>query len=316
MNVDSTSTTNCIEWFFGYGGNHLGLRWVIPNLRVIAACEIEAYALANVVAKMEAGALEPFPIWSDCRTFPCEPFRGLVDLFIASYPCQGFSQAGQRKGEGDPRFLWPYCFRAIAVIQPRRVFLENVEGHVSLGLERVIGDLEAAGYRSTWGLFSAAECGAPQRRKRVFIFGELGNAARSRRGASRTSENELGHPDSGGGTKYGKCGRRPTLERDSLDHGRREKMPDSAHGSGEDLADTQKCGSPWHWPNFVARSGEPQHEWEPPRVTSPQLRLGGGADGRAAALDTNTDRLRLLGNGVYPACAALAYITLGARLKR
>jgi hypothetical protein len=90
-------------------------------------------------------------------------FADLVDFFIASYPCQGFSAAGQRKGQNDPRFLWPWVIRAVAVIQPRWVFFENVEGHVSLGLNTVISDLEAAGYRVAEGIFSAAECGAPQR---------------------------------------------------------------------------------------------------------------------------------------------------------
>ncbi len=161
-----------MEWFFGYGGNHLGLKRVIPNLRLIAACEIEGYAAANMVAKMEAGLLDAAPCWSDCKTFPVEMFRGLVDLFIASYPCQGFSAAGQRKGQADPRFLWPWVLRAVAVIQPRYCFFENVEGHVSLGLNTVISDLEEAGYRVKEGIFSAAECGAPQRRKRVFILGE------------------------------------------------------------------------------------------------------------------------------------------------
>jgi hypothetical protein len=169
--VDSSQTITAVEWFFGYGGNHIGLKRVLPQLRLIAACEIEAYAVANMVAKMEAGLLDAAPIWTDCKTFPIESFRGLVDFFIASYPCQGFSAAGQRKGQNDPRFLWPWVIRAVAVIQPRWVFFENVEGHVSLGLNTVISDLEAAGYCVAEGIFSAAECGAPQRRKRVFILG-------------------------------------------------------------------------------------------------------------------------------------------------
>jgi hypothetical protein len=33
-------------------------------------------------------------------------------------------------------------------------------------------------------------------------------------------------------------------------------------------------------------------------------------------VDINTDRLRLIGNGVYPATAALAYVTLDARFRK
>src|SRR5690242_16019054 len=95
-NVDTPQTITCVEWCFGYGGIHLGLQRVLPSLRCIAASEIEAYAVANLVAKIEAGLLDPFPIWSDLKTFPCEFFRDLVDIFVAGYPCQPFSSSGKR----------------------------------------------------------------------------------------------------------------------------------------------------------------------------------------------------------------------------
>jgi hypothetical protein len=105
-NVDTPKTITCIEWCFGYGGNHLGLRRVIPNLRCIAASEIEAYACANLVAKMEAGQLEPFPIWTDLKTFPCEQFRGVGGLAdSAKSGLQGRGLLG-RPAECRP-FFWP-----------------------------------------------------------------------------------------------------------------------------------------------------------------------------------------------------------------
>ena len=102
-NVDNTKELTCIEWFHGYGGNFLGLKRVIPNLRQIAVCERDAFVVANMVAKMEAGLLDSVPIWTDCKTFPSRVFKDKVGLFIASYPCQGFSHAGKRLGEDDPR---------------------------------------------------------------------------------------------------------------------------------------------------------------------------------------------------------------------
>lgn len=181
--MDNSQTIDCLEFCFGYGGNHLGLKRVIPNLRCIAASEIEAYACANLVAKMEAGLLDPFPIWTDVKTFPSQDFSGLVDIFIASYPCTPFSSAGKRGGADDPRHLWPFVRRSIEIIRPRLVLLENVEGHVSLGLREVLTELALLGYRvensrgePTWGIFSAAEIGAPHNRKRVFILAELDNS--------------------------------------------------------------------------------------------------------------------------------------------
>jgi site-specific DNA-cytosine methylase len=177
--VDNPEVITAVEWFFGYGGNHLGLKRVLPSLKLIAACEIEGYAVANMVAKMEAGQLDAAPIWSDCKTFPCEQFVGLVDIFIASYPCQPFSLAGKRRGGGDPRHLWPFVRRAVETFRPRYCFFENVDGHVSQGLREVLTELAMLGYRvensrgePAWGVFSAAEVGAPQQRKRVFILAE------------------------------------------------------------------------------------------------------------------------------------------------
>ncbi|MFO0202765.1 MAG: DNA cytosine methyltransferase, partial [Alphaproteobacteria bacterium] len=144
--MDNPSKFTAIEWCAGYGGIHLGLKRAIPSLRVIAYGEIEAFAASNLVAKMEAGLLDPAPLWTDIKTFPCEEFRDRVGLLVAGYPCQPFSAAGKRIGAEDPRHLWPHIARAIGIIRPRLCFFENVEGHISLGLREVIGDLGAIGY--------------------------------------------------------------------------------------------------------------------------------------------------------------------------
>lgn len=160
----------CVEWFAGYTGNHLGLKRAIPDLRLIALCEREAFVCANLVSKMEKGLMEPVPIWTNCEDFPIKSFENRVDVFIASYPCQPFSSAGQRRGAEDDRHLWPHVRRFITGARPRYVFLENVEGHISLGLSTVLSDLEEDSYRTSWGIFSASEVGAPHQRKRVFIL--------------------------------------------------------------------------------------------------------------------------------------------------
>jgi len=154
----------------GYGGIGLGLKNIFgERLRTLAYCELEGFAQANLISKMEAGLLDVAPIWSDLKTFPYGSFHGLVDILIAGYPCQPFSAAGKRLGAEDPRHLWPHIARAIGIIRPRLCFFENVEGHISLGLREVIGELGAIGYQTAWGIFSASEVGAPHQRKRVFI---------------------------------------------------------------------------------------------------------------------------------------------------
>jgi len=164
--MDTTKPVTHVSLCAGYGGIDLGLKRAIPNLRTVAFSEIEAFACANLVAKMEAGCLDPAPIWTDLKTFPWAEFRGKVDILSGGYPCQPFSSAGKRLGKEDPRHLWPWIADGIRVLQPTLCFFENVEGHISLGLRDVIGELEESGYRATWGVFSAAEVGAPHQRKR------------------------------------------------------------------------------------------------------------------------------------------------------
>jgi DNA (cytosine-5)-methyltransferase 1 len=170
--VDNTEKSQAVLSFCsGYGGIELGLELAGVNVRPVAYVEIEAFAIANLVAKMEQGLLVPTPVWTNLKIFPLEKFRGKVDGITGGYPCQPFSHAGKRKGGGDPRHLWPFMREAVVVLRPRWVFFENVEGHISLGLSTVISDLEEIGYKTTWGIFSAQEVGAPHQRKRVFILG-------------------------------------------------------------------------------------------------------------------------------------------------
>ena len=61
------------------------------------------------------------------------------------------------------------------------------------------------------------------------------------------------------------------------------------------------------WP---ARPGEEQYEWEEPRVTEAQSELGGATHGT----QHRVDRLRLLGNGVVPQTAELAWRTLWKKM--
>jgi DNA (cytosine-5)-methyltransferase 1 len=168
--VDSTSPVTHVSLCAGYGGIDLGLHRAIPNLRTIAVSEIEAFACANLVAKMEAGLLDPAPIWTDLKTFPWAEFRDRVDILSGGYPCQPFSAAGKRLGAEDPRHLWPFISAGIAAMRPGACFFENVDGHISMGLPDVLQDLAGLGYRATWCVASASECGAPHQRKRIFVL--------------------------------------------------------------------------------------------------------------------------------------------------
>jgi len=76
---------------------------------------------------------------------------------------------GRRLSRWIERHLWPYVRDAISVLEPGLAVLENVAGHLSLGLGTVLGELSEVGYDARWGVVRASDAGAPHGRARVFI---------------------------------------------------------------------------------------------------------------------------------------------------
>jgi len=258
--VDTTQAITHLGLCAGYGGIELGLKRIFNALRTVAFCEIEAFACANLVAKMEAGLLDAAPIWSDLKTFPWAEFSGKVDILTGGYPCQPFSAAGKRLGTDDHRHLWPYIANGIRLLLPKFCFFENVEGHISLGLREVVEELERLGYKATWGIFSACEVGAPHQRKRVFILGV--NNCKRLEGVNPRLNYTKGWQIQNRPT----CipdGATPFILSDAVRNGSREgRFLCKGPNGSESFSDGESWGT---WPS---RPGEPQHEWEPPRVVA------------------------------------------------
>jgi len=276
-----------------------------------------------LVAKIEEGRMDNAPIWTDLKTFPAREFRGKIHGLIGGYPCQPFSSAGKRQGEKDPRHLWPYILKHVRAIRPVWCFWENVAGHTTMGLWRVLSDLEEEGYRVATGIFSAEEVGAPHQRKRVFILGYseraglpcgiMGQREEQLGGAGTWDDKELGNstslrPHRGSENCEGEqsevLGERLESDAELANPTSRQPRQSQARNGGQDTSggseDTQ-------WP---ARPGEEQYEWEEPRVTEAQSFVGGATHGT----QHRVDRLRLLGNGVVPQTAELAWKTLWKEL--
>ena len=101
-----------------------------------------------------------------------------VDLICGGFPCQPVSIAGRRKGNKDPRWLWPEMYAICRVVRPRWILGENVPGLLqggqdSGGLCTVIRDLAQIGYRVEWDCLPARPFGARHWRERVFITARL-----------------------------------------------------------------------------------------------------------------------------------------------
>jgi DNA (cytosine-5)-methyltransferase 1 len=108
---------------------------------------------------------------------------GRVDVVLGGPSCQSFSTHGRRTrwvGEGDERNdLWEHMFKVVRYLKPKAFLLENVPGMVyfkegSFG-DKILRRFETEGYAVRKDILLAADWGVPQRRRRLFIVGILGD---------------------------------------------------------------------------------------------------------------------------------------------
>lgn len=107
---------------------------------------------------------------------------GSVDLLVGGTPCQSFSVSGLRGGLADARGNLALEFARLAqALRSRWVVWENVPGvlssHGGRDFASIVGALVELGYGCAWRVVDAQFYGVPQRRRRVFLVGCLGNAA-------------------------------------------------------------------------------------------------------------------------------------------
>ena len=151
-----------LDLFSGIGGFALAARWA--NMDTVAFCEIDPFC-----QKVLAKNFPDVPIHSDIKNLNGEDFAG-IDIITGGYPCQPFSEAGKRKGEHDERHLWPEMFRVIKQSRPTWIVAENVVGHVTMGLDSVLNDLDTEGYTTRPLIIPACAVDSPHRRDRVWIL--------------------------------------------------------------------------------------------------------------------------------------------------
>ena len=122
--------------------------------------------------------------------------HGSIDLLVGGTPCQAFSVAGLRKGLADPRGNLALTFLAILDrARPRWVVWENVPGVLSSWSDAEAGHggtrwesndfdtftagIRELGYGLAWRVLDAKYFGVPQRRRRIFVVGYLGDWRRA-----------------------------------------------------------------------------------------------------------------------------------------
>lgn len=299
----------------GIGGLDLGVRLAVPTYRTIAHVELDPYARQCLRGW----------VWDDLKTFDGRPFRGVVDLVTAGFPCQPFSVAGKQLAQEDERHLWPDVARVVREVAPQLVYLENVPGLLVRGMGDVLGDLADLGFDAEWGVFSAAGSGAPHLRRRVFILAsspergglrDIGERVSGRRqaGVCPQGNAQPGHDGSeepladanSWGLEVGRIteprGLQSTRrgEPDGCSLLRELEHTEASHADRPGCSEQRRAGAVGE----EHSAAELSRWWE----TEPDV---GRVVTRAPA---RTHQLRLLGNSVVPQCAARAFTELWRRL--
>lgn len=314
---------NELALFAGAGGGILAGK--LLGWRTVAAVEWEPYAASVLVARQNDGLLPPFPIWDDVQTFDGHPFRGRIDVVSGGFPCQDISVAGKGAGiDGERSGMWRHMARIVGEVRPRFVFVENSPAIVTRGLGTVLSDLAALGYDCKWTVLGAADVGAPHQRDRFWLvahapssqdnpqwlscecgWDSLGwNQQTAQRNDRPTSDKCFGrcscilaHSDSlrelqPQGGQCDKRGRSCNCCADVSD-ATSQRQPQQRDNANAFHCATHRCGKASNAFNVHGWASEPD--------------VGRMANGVAARLD----RLKAIGNGQVPQCAAAAWRMLG-----
>jgi len=150
-----------LDLFSGIGGFALAAKWA--GIETVAFCEIEEFP-----RKVLNKNFPEVPIHRDIRELDGSEYEG-IDIITGGYPCQPFSVAGKRAGTKDARHLWPEMLRVIAQARPSWVVCENVTGHVTLGVDKVLTDMASQGYSGRPFVIPACAKGAKHRRDRLWL---------------------------------------------------------------------------------------------------------------------------------------------------
>lgn len=172
-NEECENYPRLISLFSGCGGMDLGFKKA--GFNIVFANDFDADA--QTVYSMNLGKIDKRDILSINEN---EIPDG--DILTAGFPCQPFSNAGNRKGVHDSRgMLYKECLRIIENKMPRVIVFENVKGLLSTKYidgsnlaEVIVEDLSkmnGIGYNVVHQLVNASDYGVPQNRQRVFFVG-------------------------------------------------------------------------------------------------------------------------------------------------
>lgn len=166
---------NHVSLFSGAGGTDIGLHYA--GFKTLFANDIEKNAVETFWHNLDRD--KSVAVCGDITKIELPTFKGeKIHLLTAGFPCQPFSNAGDRMGTSDPRGqLYLSVLKAVDHFNPKVVLLENVRGITTslhngkLVIETIMDNLEEKGYRVSFKLVDASDYRVGQRRLRLLIVG-------------------------------------------------------------------------------------------------------------------------------------------------
>lgn len=190
-----------VDLFAGAGGLSLGFTWA--GWKPIIANElVKAYAntyASNIHKNIVIGDLSEKEVF-DNLLIEVQKYRKINShrkfFLLGGPPCQGFSTAGNRRTMNDQRNqLYKTYAKFLKESKPDAFLFENVPGILNMEdgkiFEGIKKTLERTGYHTAVWVLDAEQYAVPQRRKRVFIIGQLGGPVRYHPPVRITNENLL-----------------------------------------------------------------------------------------------------------------------------
>lgn len=168
--LDQLQQIRFIDLFAGIGGFHLAL--AKQGAKCVFASEINLNAVKTY---LENHKLNQDLMHGDITQIKPGDIPD-HDVLCAGFPCQPFSQAGQKRGFEDTRGT--LFFNILEILQekrPKAYFLENVRGLLKHDdgrtFEVIKKSLESLGYTFQFFIVKSSDYGLPQHRPRLLMVG-------------------------------------------------------------------------------------------------------------------------------------------------
>jgi DNA (cytosine-5)-methyltransferase 1 len=242
----------------------------------------------------------------------------LLMLFLGDFHAKTLAQQELGGGiTGSRSSMWKHMARIIGEVQPRYCFVENSPMLTTRGLGTVLGDLASLGFDAEWGVLSAADVGANHLRERIWILGKNTKQPRlfpyakyNRDGWREQQSQSIKKED--GTMANSRCELRS--KRDSTKLDAKKKIRSSSPIHNKPSGEGQFCNS---------NSKNVEKQWKESFGIEQKLGNFGSSSwwetepnvGRVAnGVAFGMDKLKAIGNGQVPFCAATAWRLLNERI--